>query len=905
VDIAGFLWAKKSKDEELWLSLPLHMADSAEVATFLWDNYLSKNVKKIISSGVFLDGAAICQDVAGRVFRFLACAHDIGKASPIFQIKTNFPPGQTDEILRAGLERSGLPLKSKYDGKKQAKHAIVSHMILQRHGFDKSVAVVLGGHHGVPPTTYELGSLEAGSYDPACGFDSEVWLKVQEDLLHMALNTADLTKDEAVGLKFSKAAQVILSGLVIFTDWIASDTNLFPLLPLNKSGADSERRLDSAYRELDLPEIWPLEQNWDDLYFRRFHIENPRAVQTELVNTAQDCLKPGIFVVEAPMGEGKTEAALAAAEILAYKAGARGIYFALPSQATSNAMFERVLDWIKEFESHGERFSAHLSHGKAHLNEVYSGILESSKILIENEDTDAIIAHQWFTGRKKSLFADFTIGTIDHLLMLSLKQKHLALRHLAFSSKIVIIDECHAYDTFMESFLLLALKWLGAYGVPVIILSATLPTGRREAVVAAYLGKKVEPLGENSAYPLIIYSDNGILQKPIEISATSKKQRVFFEAINDDNILPILDKALQDGGCAGVVFNTVKRAQNFYSLALSHFGDEDVSLLHSGFLGLDRAKKEGDLLKKLGKPAPENPARPHRSITIGTQIFEQSLDLDFDVLITDLCPMDLLLQRIGRMHRHDRNRPKPLKQATCYVIGADYANIEPGSTAVYGKYPLMKSIAALPKSARLPEDIPALVAAAYSDSEPNLPQEYLEDFENAKHEWEAEIKDLKSRSKSFQISTPLNKNRKNLVNWLDISVKDDDHAGEAAVRHSKGDSIEVLVVQKRGKSLFLLPWLDEGQEIPKTRPNDKLAKKIAGCSIRLPAIFGKKWMVVKTIESLEKSMQDEGIVDGWYKSKWLKGALCLILDENRQANLCGFTLHYCKNLGLQLTREAE
>jgi len=171
------------------------------------------------------------------------------------------------------------------------------------------------------------------------------------------------------------------------------------------------------------------------------------------------------------MGEGKTEAALAACEVLSQQCRFRGIYFALPTQATSNAMFKRILDWLDTFGDE-QQYSVRLVHGRAEFNDEYVGLKPSEKINIETEDGDennsVALVHEWFSGRKAGLLADFAIGTIDQVLMAGLKQKHLVLRHLGLANKVVIIDECHAYDVYMESYLLKALNWLGAYGIPVV-----------------------------------------------------------------------------------------------------------------------------------------------------------------------------------------------------------------------------------------------------------------------------------------------------------------------------------------------------------------------------------------------------------------------------------------------------
>ena len=214
------------------------------------------------------------------------------------------------------------------------------------------------------------------------------------------------------------------------------------------------------------------------------------------------------------MGIGKTEAALSGVEELIYKKELSGLFFGLPTQATSNGMFKRVEDWLNSLaEENNERLSIHLVHGKAALNEDFAKLSQN----IDQDSPEsggALTVNQWFSGRKKTSLDDFVIGTCDQFLLVSLKQKHLALRHLGFSGKVVVLDEVHAYDSYMSNYLYMSLEWMGAYNIPVIILSATLPIERRIEMLRAYMRgrglkwRKVNKTNdlESSAYPSIIYS---------------------------------------------------------------------------------------------------------------------------------------------------------------------------------------------------------------------------------------------------------------------------------------------------------------------------------------------------------------------------------------------------------------
>ena len=860
------LWAKKPfSDDDSSDVIPLrkHLINTANIVIELWETWLPPILQNKLDKQLLI---------------FLAYTHDIGKASPGFQTDDRYSnTPETDEKIRTNLERAGFPISKSYRELKQTRHEVISHAILKRNGLDDSICVIVGGHHGLPTNKKKLNNVTC-SYKANSGFDSDIWKEVQNILFEEALVVAGLSKNIILDLKADRPTQVLLSGMVILADWIAS----------------------SDYDVRNLPSMWKPDI-LNNMYEKRFKIKDPRPVQLELDKVVKEVKTPGILVIEAPMGEGKTEAALVAAEILAKKSGCRGIYFALPSQATSNAMLSRVKQWISAFENQKEGLSIRLAHGKADLNEEYEGIK-----LAKYKGKEGVNVHDWLTGRKKGILADFTIGTIDHILMAGLKQKHLVLRHLGLANKVLIIDECHAYDVYMESYLLTALKWLGAYGVPIIILSATLPTARRTALIRAYLGKRKEHFDQEEmwtdsiAYPLITYTDNNVVHSlPVTSSTANRQSKVSIELVDYEDVLINLDHSLSNGGCGGVIFNTVRKAQEFYCVAVERYGTNQVKLLHSGFISIDRANEEESLVKSLGKNAEKRPCGSEKNIIVGTQIFEQSLDIDFDVMVTELCPMDLLLQRIGRLHRHNHKRPIGLENPKCYVIGAKWEGIDKGSSYIYGDYLLMRTYASLPKVINLPEDIPKLVAKVYNaGAEVCIPNEYLLYYNQAFEQWTLIVEDRQRRAKAFQVNSSLKS--KTIMGWLDDDYKDLE--GEAAVRDGI-DTLEVLLVQQRNDELCFLPWVRKGEILPYHTPTDEQAKAIVGCSVRLPAALN--YNIKTVISEIETSMNRLGIVNSWYESYWLKGQLVLVLDEMQSVELNGHILYYDQNMGLYHRKEEK
>lgn len=932
---ARAVWAKKKKSQDQeWLPLLMHMSDAAEVARLVWHHWLPSGTKRKIAHGInfTLVDAADFEDAALPCLVFLAAGHDFGKATPAFQGKLGV--SELDEILHRQLLDAGLPLADNIHSR-EARHYWASQLILERYGFSRKLAVVLGGHHGQPPSYHNLNELRT-AYQMELGWKQgqEVWSRLQRELVTYALELAGVSEKEAQSWQPDMAAQVLLSGLVIMIDWIASNEQYFPYIDFSARIKSSEKRAYAAWMDISLPDCWNSNNDWQwmgaKLFEKRFGIDKPRPVQTAVLDLLGKVSHPGIVIIEAPMGEGKTEASLAAAELLANKTKRSGVFFALPTQATANGLFSRICSWIERLED-GVNHAVQLAHGKADLNELYNNIKFATKEIggywvggEENEETgdDAIIVHEWFSGRKKGILADFVIGTIDQVLMAGLKQKHLALRHLGLVNKTVILDECHAYDAYMSQYLYKVLNWLGAYEVPVVVLSATLPGDKRKGLIDAYLNwesacvrefdpvfdieKPEDPLlppwATSSDYPIITFTDGGKVYQEIVKGAQRSLEVTLKTLPDDERIVSVLEELLSDGGCAGVIVNTVKRAQNIASILWQFFG-EDVHLLHSRFIAIDRAQKEKNLFDKLGANNEQEDRRPERCIVVGTQIFEQSCDLDFDVLISDICPMDLLIQRIGRLHRHERSRPPKLNQAQCFITGMNDAGFDRGAEHIYGKYLLMNTRMLLPSKITLPDDIQRLVQKTYSPEELQLMPEEQREYEEARNKQEHKLADKKARAATFQISNPL-RGLENLVGWLDTSIAHDPSGkrGEAAVRDTE-DSLEVLVVQRCGKEYNMLPWLAKypGRIIsPHAPPEMELARALAECSIQLPRELC--WKMDETIKELEKIALNE--LREWQHSSWLKGELFLILDEHLSTELCGYHLQYDQRYGL-LSKKLE
>jgi len=919
------VWAKTSRDLDsqavtAWLPLHEHLADTAAVAGLLVDHWVSPQVLSCIARGI--GGIGGVGDVR-RLVTWLAAVHDVGKASPAFAVQV---PALADVMRGHGLDAApGFAMdpdrprvRHEFVGQLAVRSWLVTELGFARGGVAAQLAAVVGGHHGVPPDFGTLAVVQ-GRKDLAGKGDWEV---ARASILGWA---TDLVGGPDVlrsfdGGRLDRPAQALLTAVVIMADWIASNSEYFPLEPLHTSqepprNPDPRRtaaRAEAAWAELGLPARWSPRQIGDvqAAFAARFDRTpgSARPVQVAAVEAAQQQDRPGMVIVEAPMGEGKTEAALLAVEALAARSGADGCFVALPTRATTDAMFSRVLAWMEALPGLPGGASVTLAHGTASLNDDYRGLLSRGRLCgIGEHDDEGVAAHLWLRGRKKGALAQFVIGTVDQVLFAGLKSRHLMLRHLALAGKVVVIDEVHAYDVYMSRYLDRVLHWLGAYGTPVVLLSATLPAGRRAELLAAYESGRGAPTPSvvgDPGYPVVTASGS----EPRVVPASRPPLPVTIDRATDDldSLVAVLRDALAGGGCAVVVRNTVARVQETADLLVAEFGDAHVTVNHSRYLACDRARTDTELLRRFGPPGPDTD-RPEMHIVVASQVVEQSLDVDFDLMITDLAPIDLVLQRIGRLHRHVRHRPPTLARPRCVLVGVeDWAAVPvravPGSRRVYGEHTLLRSAALLTDRdvVTLPDDIAPLVQAGYGEPTPG-PESWSAAMKAAESAHGLSTVKRRARAEDFllgEIGSPT----ATLNGWVRAGVgdADKDPRGLAQVRDG-AETIEVLVVQRDRDGGLLTPdWIHTGggQQIPlDAQVPAGLARTIASCALRLPLAMSHEGVASDVITALERNHYVS-----FDQAPLLKDQLVLVLDTDRSADVChgaaAFRLTYDPRRGL-------
>ncbi|MGL4398333.1 MAG: CRISPR-associated helicase Cas3' [Luteolibacter sp.] len=665
-----------------------------------------------------------CEYLAPSGAATLAAAHDIGKITPGFQLKA-YPHWEFPDHRGSSFYESN--------------HAKVSQAHLgSLHGrrpFDWVLAA--GGHHGKYPSSCGyIGKIrEAGLIWPAV---LRAELLTELETVFGKLPSVDIPKGPLVHW---------LTGFITFADWIGSDTGWFPL---PASGPLADRESPVSVRALAARSLKDLGWHCREVHSGRAFgalfpgVENPRPLQQALI-AAMD--SPGLYIVEAPMGVGKTEAALAASYRRWTEGGERGLYFALPTQLTSNRIRDRVSDFLENVVVDPSHHA--LVHGNAWMNP--ERILAISPTA--GDVAGASDLSDWYASGRKALLAGFGTGTIDQAIMSCLPVKHSALRLFALSGKIVIIDEVHSYDPYTSALVDRTVKWLLEVGCSVIVLSATLAAARRKSLVLAAGADEPEI---SSAYPLITKVAKGSSHSqaiPVD-GADLPSSRILIERVPSDStgIWQNLADAAEAGACVVVIRNTVALAQETYRQIKSRCRDRGITfgLLHSRFPQFKRDENEATWMDSLGK---NGASRPQGCILVATQVIEQSVDIDADLLVTDLAPIDLILQRLGRLHRHPRphQRPVGFENPRCVVLvpsvdwNADEKTLKAAlgpSAFVYPPFSLFQAervlLALADHTITLPQDIRPLVeeasclpmplpsgAAAFRDALEKLTQKML------------------------------------------------------------------------------------------------------------------------------------------------------------------------------------
>ncbi|MGI8468253.1 MAG: CRISPR-associated helicase Cas3' [Pyrinomonadaceae bacterium] len=991
-------WAKTTDDKTGLLRpnafhpLVCHLIDVAAVTETMWNNILPKATKRKIAESFNVKYLNEDFNKFGSLVAFVAGLHDLGKCSPPFTLR--YTKQQIREIYTN--EFSYEKHKQNYGEVKpsDAPHGYVTAVELPKilegkdFNFPKSLAdqisILIGGHHGTFPESFWKTKLK----NPKL-VGNEKWTEARK-LLVLELEKIFPVKHFIFpeNAKLDNATMMILAGLVSVADWIGSNAFYFPCVAdtekdfppeidlqdyLQNYAKDSRKKAGKALHELG----W---LNWQQptnkLKFRKMfsEIKQPRDLQIQAENISQNLESAGIVVVESPTGEGKTEAAIYLADIFNYNLKQNGIYFALPTQATSNQMFGRVKEFLESRFPNGKTH-LQLVHGHAAINADFLTILKDEKgaknIQLENISGDdekhddcgsTVEARAWFTGRKKALLAPFGVGTIDQALLTVLQTRHVFVRLFGLAHKTIIIDEVHAYDAYMSTLLERLLMWLAALGSPVILLSATLPKERRNRLLEAYLKglgvefatEKVNELKENpkDKYPRIAYATNDKIDVVNLDTSKQNTRTLYLEHLDgflsdDTNKLEELARKIKDrlpdGGCAAIICNTVKRAQEIFTALNKYFTDEnnfsasetvwkpeEIDLLHARFLHKDRMKRVNRALLNFGKDKskvmiaetidgkeklkPHKVERPTRAILVSTQIIEQSLDLDFDLMITELAPIDLILQRAGRLMRHRRkNRPANFNETRpmLWILQPETNSPDFGvNKIIYDEHILLRSwlFSRELDTIKIPTEIEDLIEKVY-DTKTTCPSAEYEKVWNASFaEYEKGTNDEIVEAENRWISMPhVPQELYKIVGKRDEQLEEDSLAffeNFRALTRLNADGLSIICLYGSTERAFL----DADEENPidvkdlvLSKNADKETEKRVRENIKQLLFnsisISRKDLILALLKAEETTPPTE-----WKKCALLKSCVVLWLEEDSSAEIENFSIYLHPKLGLRVVK---
>lgn len=715
-------WGKADRVEgepPTWHPVPYHCLDVAAVGQLLLERH--PRLAPYLAGRLGVDPAWLR---SWAVF-FLAL-HDIGKLTEAFQ-------GQLPELFYAlqGREcRKSRGMRHDSLGyllwQETLQEAVPSGDRYWREALAQWARTATG-HHGQPPRD---GSFFVDNY--CTRRDLAAVSEMASDFVSLLLpdptplaNTRDF---------HGRLREVSwwLAGWSVLCDWLGSNRGYFPYQPdaMHLAVYWREHAMPGAERILAATELMPASaapvQSIQHLFP---HIAEPRPLQA-LASTLPLSPGPQLFVIEDLTGAGKTEAAFVLAHRLLAARVAEGVYVALPTMATANAMYQRTKVMYRELFLAGSTPSLVLAHGAAHLAEAFTETVAppvaTADLSYDGVESASGHCNAWLAdNRKKSLLAQVGVGTIDQALLAVLSNRHQAMRLLGLLGKVLVVDEVHACDAYMQAVLEVLLRCHAQAGGSAILLSATLPREQRQTLVAAYAeGLRIdEPILSRDAYPLLTHVTPEVTkEEAIPVLASGSRELGFALMANADSVVDWIIERATAGDCVCWVRNTVVDAMEAFETLSGRLAGEKLHLFHARFSLCDRLRIETDALRLFGREGSAGNRRGQ--VLVATQVVEQSLDLDFDCMVSDLAPIDLLLQRAGRLHRHAR--PGRTGGAVLRVLGPEptedapdgwLATVLPHAVPVYpnhGRLWLTAQIIHQRRLICLPEEARLFIEAVYA-----------------------------------------------------------------------------------------------------------------------------------------------------------------------------------------------
>ncbi|WP_029011298.1 CRISPR-associated helicase/endonuclease Cas3 [Azospirillum halopraeferens] len=654
-------WGKARQAERCHL-LPFHMLDVAAVLAV-------GLTRRPTLRDALADGLGMTVDDAVRMLTTVLALHDLGKAGARFQALNPDAARRTGQVP---MER--LPCRPRHDAVGQA---LATELLVKRRqacGLPAALAdwpetrllfAVSTGHHGCPPVNPPtfLMLRRAGDCTPEDADIAAALIGAMADLFGWRDGLPD-----GAGLK---RLSPLLNGLFILSDWLGSaDAFVYREEPCDLRAYWTGTALPTAERVLDDVQPSPFRRlaprppaAFRDLFPRLARSGAPPA-PTPLQALADRLFTAGalpdgplLVVIEDLPGAGKTEAGDLIVQRLVALGRADGVYAGLPTMATADAAFDRkfAADGTVPYgeQLFGDAPQVMLAHSRRHRHRTFR--FAPTRAGVEEGEG---MASGWFaSSSRRALLTEVGVGTVDQALAGALRTRHATVRLAGLWRKVLLVDEVHAYDDYMQALLQSLLRWQGSTGDPVVLMSATLTARARAALIRAYAEGAgwpgVAEAGDGAgpgAYPLLtLVSRSGIVRHPVAAVPGPGTRPVRFEAVH--SLAAVEDRigAWIAAGRSVIWFrNTVDDAVAAWRRLAAH----QPLLYHARFLPADRAAREAELMAALGKHTP--PGARRGRLVIATQAAEQSLDLDADEMVTDLAPADSIIQRLGRRRRHAR-----------------------------------------------------------------------------------------------------------------------------------------------------------------------------------------------------------------------------------------------------------
>ena len=641
--------------------LPFHALDVAAVGV--------EALKRLPAAGALLARDLGIDQVALRsLAAFWLALHDLGKFAESFQ-------GQSPEAFFALRRRQADPAKPytlRHDslGMLFWKEVVRDQAIVEQWLGPQSLDLADGldfwaractGHHGQPPTEGDHWGQHFDKHEDrvaALGFVDTM----RRMFLIDAVIESITAQDPILFWQASRELSWWLAGLAVLADWLGSNTQYFPYhdqpQPLSDYWLYAQRQ---AAKALDASGI-VAPASAAPLPLRTLfpHVAEPSPLQQWAAGVPLGD-KPQLHLLEDVTGAGKTEAALMLTHRLLALGQAGGFYVALPTMATANAMYGRVAATYRRLFV--DPASLVLASSQRTLVEEFAATVlpptSDEHDPRQLDDTASARCSAWLADHnKRALLAPAGVGTIDQALLAVLHSKHQSLRLLGLVHKVLVVDEVHACDAYMLAVLERLLEFHARAGGSAILLSATLPLRMKQRLLAAFAagtGADGKPNPRAEAYPLVCCLQAGsadVVEQAVATRADVRRRVRVNIAETTAEVVEIIERALNEGHCVCWVRNTVADAIDAHALFVARVPADRLLLFHARFALHDRLRLEEQVLASFGK-ASSATQRAGR-LLIATQVVEQSLDVDFDLLVSDLAPIDRIIQRAGRLARHRR-----------------------------------------------------------------------------------------------------------------------------------------------------------------------------------------------------------------------------------------------------------